>query len=149
MELKDILTLMDRFDKSSITELSLKKESVELHLQKKSQVVAQEGFVSVPVVSQPVPTPVSIAQTGTNVEEQGSVLKSPLVGIYYESASPEAPPFKKPGDPVKVGEVVCILEAMKVFNEVKSPWNGIVTSILVSNQDIVEFDQPLMIIERT
>lgn len=147
MDIQDILTIMDRFDESTMTRIQIKNENMELNIEKNVTVIA-------PAAEAPAPSTHVLSAAPAPVEhktpqEDGFVIKSPLVGIYYEASSPDAPPFKKPGDPVKAGEVVCILEAMKVFNEIKSPWDGIVADILVTNQDIVEFDQPLMVIERS
>lgn len=137
---------MDRFDQGNMTKLQLKIDETELNIEK-------DSIFAPPMANQSLPSTLVASGTPAPAEhkkpqEDGFVIKSPLVGIYYESSSPDSPPFKKPGDSVKAGEVICILEAMKVFNEIKSPWDGVVTSILVSNQDIVEFDQPLMVIER-
>lgn len=147
MDIQDILTIMDRFDKSTMTQIQIKNEDIELNIQKNVIAAAPAAETLVPSVQVSTAAPAPVEHKSPR--EDGYLIKSPLVGIYYESASPEAPAFKKPGDPVKAGEVVCILEAMKVFNEIKSPWDGIVSEILVSNQDIVEFDQPLMVIERS
>lgn len=146
MDIKDILTIMDRFDKSTMSQLHLKIENVELNIER--QTVATPVAIThlPPAIQGAAAVPATVGNP--TLKEEGHIIKSPLVGIYYESASPDAPPLKKAGDSVKAGEVVCILEAMKVFNEIKSPWDGVITSILVSNQDIVEFDQPLMVIER-
>lgn len=78
---------------------------------------------------------------------QGNVVKSPIVGTFYQSPSPDKPPFVKVGDTVKKGDVIMIIESMKLMNEVQSEFNGVVEKILVSNGQAVEFDQPIMIIK--
>ncbi|MFQ7172603.1 MAG: acetyl-CoA carboxylase biotin carboxyl carrier protein [Thomasclavelia ramosa] len=77
----------------------------------------------------------------------GTPVKSPIVGVYYASSSPTAKPYVEVGTKVKAGQVLCIVEAMKVMNEIKAPIDGTVTSIMANTEDLVEFDQVLMIIE--
>lgn len=77
---------------------------------------------------------------------EGSVVKSPIVGTFYNSSSPEKPPYVKVGDVVKKGDVLCIVEAMKVMNEVKSEFDGIIKDVLIEDENIVEYGQPLFII---
>ena len=83
-----------------------------------------------------------VSETKTEKKE-GNIIKSPIVGTFYESLKPGSPAFKKKGDTVKKGEVVCIIEAMKIMNEITSEFDGVVDEILVSNEQIVEFGQPL------
>jgi acetyl-CoA carboxylase biotin carboxyl carrier protein len=155
LDVNEIILLIDRLEKSEIGEFYLREDEFELNIIKNKpaegiQTIARE--VPPTLVQQPAPAaqqPVQPAHVDITASEDEVVVKSPLVGIYYESPTPDAPPFKKIGDYVKEGEVICILEAMKVFNEIKSPCEGKVKSIMVSNQDIVEFDQPIMAIERT
>ena len=80
-------------------------------------------------------------------EAKGKAITSPMVGTFYAASSPEAAPFVEVGSTVNVGDVVCIIEAMKVMNEIKAPCDGTVTSILVENEALVEYDQALMVIE--
>jgi acetyl-CoA carboxylase biotin carboxyl carrier protein len=85
-----------------------------------------------------------------NKEESSSPrehwVKAPLVGTFYASSSPKEPTYVKVGDSVQKGQTLCIIEAMKVMNEIKSPVSGIVQSILVVNEEVVEYDQPIMVI---
>ncbi|MBF7095928.1 acetyl-CoA carboxylase biotin carboxyl carrier protein [Alkalibacter mobilis] len=151
MELNEIISIIEKLENSNITDFYLKEADFEMNIVKKTANITASQAVTLPenVIGQIHSVPAVPASTTESMSENTVKITSPLVGIYYEAASPEAPPFKRPGDTVKEGEVVCILEAMKVFNEIKSPWNGIVKEVLVSNQDIVEYDQTLMIIERT
>ena len=80
-------------------------------------------------------------------EAKGKAITSPMVGTFYAASSPEAAPFVEVGSTVNVGDFVCIIEAMKVMNEIKAPCDGTVTSILVENEALVEYDQALMVIE--
>ena len=81
-------------------------------------------------------------------ENEKSIL-SPMPGVFYSSQSPEKPPYVKVGDTVKAGQVLCIIESMKIMNEIESEHNGIIKEIIVSNSDPVEFNQPIFIIEPT
>ena len=81
-------------------------------------------------------------------ENEKSIL-SPMPGVFYSSQSPEKPPYVQEGDTVKVGQVLCIIESMKIMNEIESEHNGIIKKIIVNNSDPVEFNQPIFIIEPT
>ena len=83
-----------------------------------------------------------------NKENEKSIL-SPMPGVFYSSQSPEKPPYVKEGDTVKAGQVLCIIESMKIMNEIESEHNGIIKEIIVNNSDPVEFNQPIFIIEPT
>lgn len=87
------------------------------------------------------------APAAVQAELSGNVVKSPIVGTFYAAPSPEKPPFVKVGDSVKKGDVIMIIESMKLMNEIKSEYDGKVKKILVTNGQAVEYDQPLMIIE--
>ena len=96
------------------------------------------------VASAPAAMPAAEAKPA---EAKGKAITSPMVGTFYAASSPEAAPFVEVGSTVNVGDVVCIIEAMKVMNEIKAPCDGTVTSILVENEALVEYDQALMVIE--
>ncbi len=101
--------------------------------------------MGMPAVSAPAAAPASEAKTEKAVE--GNVVKSPIVGTFYQSPSPDKPPFVKVGDKVKKGDVIMIIESMKLMNEVQSEFSGTVERILVTDGQAVEFDQPVMIIK--
>ncbi len=82
-------------------------------------------------------------------KENESLILSPMPGVFYIAQSPEKPPYVKEGDNVKVGQVLCIIESMKIMNEIESEHNGVLKQILVNNSDPVEFNQPIFIIEPT
>lgn len=100
-------------------------------------VVAPAAPASAPVAAAPAPA----------AEETGHVMKSPMVGTFYRSANPEAPAFTEVGKTVKEGDTVCIIEAMKMMNQIAADKSGTIKKILVENGATVEFDQPLFIIE--
>lgn len=101
--------------------------------------------ITAPVQSAPAPTQ-TVAEP-VQQETDGNVVKSPIVGTFYQSPSPDKPPFVKVGDKVKKGDIIMIIESMKLMNEVQSEFDGTVEKILVSDGQPVEFDQPIMIIK--
>lgn len=153
-ELKDLLTL---FSESNLTEFNLKEGSFELYLNKNN--VSRGQTVSV------VPQPTIEASTPSVIEEPkaslpvaqekasevvpaasvvaGTEIVSPLVGVVYLKPAPDQPNFKSVGDRVTKGEVVCIVEAMKVMNEITSDVTGEIVAVVVENEDVVEYNQPL------
>ncbi len=91
--------------------------------------------------------PQTSAESASAAEESGNMVKSPIVGTFYAAPSPDKPPFVKVGDTVKKGDVIMIIESMKLMNEIQSEFDGVVDRILVNDGDAVEFDQPIMIIK--
>lgn len=155
MNLSEIKELMNQFDSSTLRELSLKQDGYELHFSKNDhpevpvvvpQVTSQEPVVqsvSEAVVAEVVPENPEILEKEELVPE-GEPVESPLVGVAYLAASPEKPPFVSVGDTVKKGQTLVIIEAMKVMNEVPAPKDGVVTEILVSNEEVIEYGQGLV-----
>ncbi|HCX63744.1 MAG TPA: acetyl-CoA carboxylase biotin carboxyl carrier protein [Eubacteriaceae bacterium] len=146
MNTDELSILIDTLEKSTISSFYMKQGDFELSIEKNGS-KAEESTTNSQLIEK---TPLVQKDLASNCDDSDRdfTLKSPLVGIYYNAPSPDAPAFKKVGDSVKKGETVAVLEAMKIFNEIKSPIDGKVKSILVSNQDIIEYDQALMIIER-
>lgn len=152
METNEIKDLLSQFDQSSLTELQLKKENTELYFNKNSfsgrQVSSESSDVKVESIPAAAPVP-SVQPTAGSVEVSsepimaGTEIVSPLVGVVYLKPSPEQSQFKQIGDSVKKGDVLCIVEAMKVMNEIVSDVDGELVEILVENEQIVEYDQPL------
>lgn len=103
----------------------------------------QTTSVAPTIAPQEISEPITIIPQEKVEIKEGNTVKAPLVGTFYQSSSPEKPPLVKVGDKVKEGDLLCIIEAMKIMNEIKSPYNGEVAEILVSNEDMVEYDQPL------
>ena len=108
-------------------------------------VAAPSQPVAVPVADSSVP--VAVGGDGAAAHSAGTVVPAPIVGTYYSAPAPDADPFVKVGERVEVGHVLCIIEAMKLMNEIKSEHAGIVKQMLVENAQPVEYDQPLFIIE--
>ena len=116
---------------------------------KKEQVVAAPAAVqaAAPAEIKSQPIEEKAAPAAETPKVSGREIKSPIVGTFYSSADPSAEPFVKVGTEIKKGDVICIIEAMKIMNEVKADIDGTVKEMLVSNGDAVEYDQPLMIVE--
>jgi acetyl-CoA carboxylase biotin carboxyl carrier protein len=93
------------------------------------------------------PTPASPADAGGAGTGKGTQIKSPMIGTFYRSSSPDKPPFVNVGDEVKKGQVLCIIEAMKLFNEIESEVNGRIVKVLADDASPVEYDQPLFLVE--
>ncbi|MBM7710509.1 acetyl-CoA carboxylase biotin carboxyl carrier protein [Enterococcus xiangfangensis] len=145
MEIKEVKELLHQFDDSSLTEFDLKEGSFELYMNKNQtsrQNTAPASAAQEPVSVPTVPSPAVSEETAPVVEE-GKVITSPIVGIVYLQPSPEQAAYKSIGDTVKQGETVCIIEAMKLLNEITSEFDGTITEILVENEDVVEYGQPL------
>ena len=159
MNLNEIKDLMVQFDQSSLREFSYKNGTDELQFSKNEARMASEApaqvapvptaVVASPVVSAPS-TPVESAveeapaPAETTVAPEGDVVESPLVGVAYLAAGPDKPAFVTVGDSVKKGQTLVIIEAMKVMNEIPAPKDGVVTEILVSNEEMVEFGKGLV-----
>ncbi|MFQ9560783.1 MAG: acetyl-CoA carboxylase biotin carboxyl carrier protein [Faecalibacillus intestinalis] len=125
MKLDFIKQIMSEFDQSNVTKMKVEIDDLKIELEKENKMVAEVN------TKEPTGTPV----------------KSPIVGVFYGASSPESDPYVTVGKTVKKGDIVCIIEAMKVMNEIKAPCDGTVTSILVENEALVEYDQALMVIE--
>ena len=159
MNLNEIKDLMAQFDQSSLREFSYKNGTDELQFSKNEARMASEvpaqvvpapaAVTASPVVSAPS-TPVESAveeapaPAETTVAPAGDVVESPLVGVAYLAAGPDKPAFVTVGDSVKKGQTLVIIEAMKVMNEIPAPKDGVVTEILVSNEEMVEFGKGLV-----
>ena len=146
MTYKEIRELTEWLERSSFTTYSLTINGVSLSVSKQQAIASPPAFVpQTPIVESP-----SIAQTSSvsslNTIE-GHLIHSPIVGTYYESANPESSPFVKVGKSVKKGDVLCILEAMKVMNEITCDVDGTIAEIFVSNGSMVEARMPLFKIE--
>ncbi|HEM4050787.1 TPA: acetyl-CoA carboxylase biotin carboxyl carrier protein [Streptococcus suis] len=155
MNITEIKDLMSQFDQSSLREFSYSNAGETLHFSKNQQATAAPS----PIVEAPLapvapasPAPVPVVETSepapveasSALAVEGAVVESPLVGVAYLSPAPDKPAFVTVGDTVKKGQTLMIIEAMKVMNEVPADRDGIVTEILVANQDVVEFGQGLV-----
>ncbi|GCF92333.1 acetyl-CoA carboxylase, biotin carboxyl carrier protein [Enterococcus florum] len=150
MDIKEVKELLERFDASSLTEFDLREGSFELYMNKNK--TSRHVSNPSPTVEEAIPVQAHAqsAITEQNVEEKhepaatdGEVITSPIVGVVYLQPSPDKPVFKEIGSSVKKGEIVCIIEAMKLLNEIVSEYDGTILEVLVKNEDVVEYGQPL------
>ena len=159
MNLNEIKDLMAQFDQSSLREFSYKNGTDELQFSKNEARIVSEAPAPVPSApaavlaspavsapSTPVESPVEEAPAPAEsiVAPEGDVVESPLVGVAYLAAGPDKPAFVTVGESVKKGQTLVIIEAMKVMNEIPAPKDGVVTEILVSNEEMVEFGKGLV-----
>jgi acetyl-CoA carboxylase biotin carboxyl carrier protein len=151
MKFEDILKIIEIFEKSNLTELEIKTDEpkFKIKLSKNNQI--QNQVIQIPQIPQiqnfqPIQKEEVIKEVKEEKKENIHIIKSPLVGTFYRAPSPGAEPFVKEGDFVKKGQVLCIIEAMKVMNEIESDVDGIVERILVENGKPVEYGQELFII---
>ena len=157
MNLNEIKDLMAQFDQSSLKEFSYKNGTDELVFSKnEAKLVAETSPAPQPVVPAVAPTAAPQAPTTTPAAEafsessasesvaEGDLVESPLVGVAYLAAGPDKPNFVSVGDTVKKGQTLVIIEAMKVMNEIPAPKDGVVTEILVENEEMVEFGKGLV-----
>jgi len=151
MKAKEIQELIDYISNSGLAEVKIKTDEFELSIKKYADQSGTRYVESAPAqIAAPAPqaiaaaaTPAAPAPTPSNLIE----IKSPMIGTFYLSANPESPAFVSEGDLIKAGETVCIIEAMKLFNEIESEISGKIVKILVSNASPVEYDQPLFLVD--
>ena len=147
MDLKDIKAIIDLMKKNSITEFELEQENAKLRLKRglNGGIPAPQPDDTVPLIPLPMSAPATMATpTAAPAGNTGEIdIKSPMIGTFYRSPSPEAATYVETGTDVGPDTVVCIIEAMKVMNEIKAEVKGVVTQILVENGKPVEFGQPL------
>lgn len=162
MKPKEIQDLLEYIAKSGMAEVNIETEGLKLHV-KRNNLVADviatpvaSSVVAAPVITQPqivtsnaVEKAETAASTQPIVKDNGNyvTIKSPMIGTFYRSSSPEMPAFVGVGDEIKAGKIVCIIEAMKLFNEIESEVSGRIVKVLVENASPVEYDQPLFLVE--
>jgi acetyl-CoA carboxylase biotin carboxyl carrier protein len=152
MDLRKLKTLIDLVSESNVSELEITEAEGKVRIVK-SVPTAPAGYgvaaASAPVTAAapPVVEAAPVAAVPAAVEPSGHVVKSPMVGTFYRASSPGAKPFVEVGDSIKEGETICIVEAMKILNEIETDKSGTVKQILVENGQAVEYGQPLYIIE--
>ncbi|RTL27262.1 MAG: acetyl-CoA carboxylase biotin carboxyl carrier protein [Burkholderiales bacterium] len=151
MDLRKLKTLIDLVSESNVSELEITEADGKVRIVKAgaTPMVMAAPMVqqAAPMMAAPVAAAAPAAEAAAPVEETGHVVKSPMVGTFYRSSSPGAKPFAEVGDAVKAGQAVCIIEAMKIMNEIEADKDGVISKILVDNGQPVEYGQPLFIIE--
>ena len=155
MDIRKIKKLIELVEESGITELEVQEEEGTVRISRAAPAVAPAAvqYAAAPVVA-PTPTaaPAQAPAAATSApaasdELSGHLVRSPMVGTFYRSPSPEAKAFVELGQSVKVGDALCIVEAMKMMNRIEADKAGVVKAILINDGDAVEFDEPLIVIE--
>lgn len=166
MDLSEIQTLIKFVSKSGVNEVELETKDFKINIKAGASVVEvpqmpmQMNYAPQPMQPAPAPAaaPVPAAPTAeqTKAKEDAAAaaenakyitIKSPMIGTFYRSANPESPSFVNVGDEIKTGSVICIIEAMKLFNEIESEVSGKIVKVLVDDASPVEYDQPLFLID--
>lgn len=152
MDIRKIKKLIELVEESGITELEVQEEEGTVRISRAAPAVAPAAiqYAAAPVApaAAPAVAPVAAAPAEAPAAEiSGHQVRSPMVGTFYRSPSPEAKAFVEVGQTVKVGDALCIVEAMKMMNRIEADKAGVVKAILVNDGEAVEFDQPLIVIE--
>ena len=152
MDIRKIKKLIELVEESGITELEVQEEEGTVRISRAAPAVAPAAiqYAAAPVapVAAPAAAPVAAAPAEAPAAEiSGHQVRSPMVGTFYRSPSPEAKAFVEVGQTVKVGDALCIVEAMKMMNRIEADKAGVVRAILVNDGEAVEFDQPLIVFE--
>ena len=160
MDFKQIQELIKIINKSNIGELSIEESDFKITIKQKEEKTQTIVSAPTPAIYAPPPTPTTLppsvsqpvaAETAVAPSvakaENLITIKSPMIGTFYKRSSPDRPAFVEVGDEVTPGKVVCIIEAMKLFNEIESEVSGTIAKILVDDASPVEYDQPLFLVE--
>ncbi len=164
MSLREIQELIKMLGKSNVSEISIEREGFKITLRthdnsKPSPVIMQAAAPVQQPVAQQQPTVIAAPQEKEQSQKADALkvettdssryitIKSPMIGTFYRTPSPDKPPFINVGDEIKPGSVLCVIEAMKLFNEIESEHSGRIVKILVENAKPVEYDQPLFLLE--
>ena len=161
MDLKTVQKLLDMIAESEVNEVSIEEGDFKLKVKKQSESQAAPVHYTMPAAQPPAqpaapqqpqaPAKPSQEQSSggeTSSEVSGEKVNSPIVGTFYRAPNPDADPFVTVGDTIEAGETLCIVEAMKIMNEIEAEFSGTVKKILVEDGQPVEFEQPLFIIEK-
>lgn len=163
MNIKEVKELIRMLDGTDIVEFNYESEGSKLIIKKGHDVISHVTTNHVPVATVPAVAPIAMPAAQVNYQAPPQVaeekneglgpnqvyIPAPMVGTFYAAPSPESDPYVQVGQVIEVGQVVCIIEAMKLMNEIESEWRGKIVDILVENAQPVEFGQPLFILEKT
>ncbi|MFT5675113.1 MAG: acetyl-CoA carboxylase biotin carboxyl carrier protein [Paraglaciecola sp.] len=147
MDIRKIRKLIELVEESGISELEITEGEESVRIHRTGSTVAPVQYAA-PIQA----APAALAAVAAPLEAEtpipsGHIMRSPMVGTFYRSSSPDAKSFVEVGQKVNIGDTMCIVEAMKMMNQIEADKSGVVTQILVENQDPVEFDQPMFVIE--
>jgi len=157
MKLEEIKSIVKLMSENDLTEFKIESEDMHLCIRRGSSAVSAPAIAAAPQVIQtpapqviqaaPAPEAPAPAAAAPAVPDKAKIIESPIVGTFYRSATPGADAFVKVGSKVEADQTVCIIEAMKVMNEIKAEKSGVIKEILVENGEAVEFGQPLFVLE--
>jgi acetyl-CoA carboxylase biotin carboxyl carrier protein len=160
MDIKQVQELIRFVSKSGVNEVSIEEKDFKITIKTNqpptygsAPVAAPAPVAAAAVATAPAPVAVSVspaapaAPSAADDTSKYVTIKSPMIGTFYRSASPDKPFFANVGDEIKVGQAICIIEAMKLFNEIESEVSGRIVKVLVENSSPVEYDQPLFLVE--
>ena len=148
MDIRKVKKLIELLETSDIAEIEIKEGEEAVRISRNSSItttVVAPSASAAPIAA-PAPSPAAAEEKSAPQATSGHVVSSPMVGTFYRSPSPSSPPFVEVGTHVKAGDVICIVEAMKMMNQIEAERAGIVEAILVKDGEPVEFDQPLVTI---
>ena len=145
MELKDLKKLLEIFDKSKTNILEFETDEFRIYLDKSVTSTPQPQIEQPKIQEKPV---VQKVEAKSECEVEGDLITSPMVGTFYQAPSPDSPPYVKVGDKVKKGQTLCIIEAMKIMNELEAEYDCEILEVLVEDGQPVEFDTPLFRVKR-
>lgn len=154
MDIRKVKKLIELLESSDIAEIEIKEGEESVRISRASSTPQPSIMMHAPAMHAPAPAPAAAPapvaaapkETAAPAAPKGNVIKSPMVGTFYRSPSPSSPVFVEVGQHVKAGDVVCIVEAMKMMNQIEADHAGVVEAILVEDGEPVEFDQPLLTI---
>ena len=152
MDIKQIQDLIKFVHKSGVNEVSIEENDFKITIKTNQAptVVTATIPAAAPLAAAPAPVaaaPAAAAAPAVSESDNYITIKSPMIGTFYRSASPDKPAFVNVGDEIKAGQVVCVVEAMKLFNEIEAEISGRIVKVLVDNASPIEYDQPLFVVE--
>ena len=147
MNLKEIKEMIQLMNDNNLNELEVERDGLKIRLVRGQKGIVQEISSSLPPEVTAAQAPQAAAAPKSDQDTNLHQIKAPMVGTFYKAPSPDAPPFVEIGDTVNLGDVVCIIEAMKLMNEIKSEVKGKIKTVLAENGEPVEFGQPLFLVE--
>ena len=151
MDIRKVKKLIELLEESGIAEIEIHEGEESVRISRDGSAPLPQTVVNVPSVdaSSSLKTQLSTNENSSSDDysDEGEVITAPMVGIFYSSPSPDQPPFVNKGQNIKTGDVLCIIEAMKLFNEIESEVSGKIVKVLVDDSSPVEFDQPLFLVD--
>ena len=150
MKIKEIQEIINFIKKSDLDDVSIETENIKIRVKKNNgnfTTIEQPKVVKTEIQSQASPVENKVSEEKKEKTSNNIIIKSPMIGTFYRSPNPESDPFVSEGDTIKPGQTICIIEAMKLFNEIESEVTGKVVKVLANDSSPVEFDQPLFEID--